>query len=72
LSAFFSPSGLVPVSAFLVLSAGAGMESRLAALAPDAFLPKPFELDHLLHTVARVCRRHGGTLSAPSAMHQSA
>jgi CheY-like chemotaxis protein len=56
----------------IVLSAGAGMESRLAALSPDAFLPKPFELDHLLHTVARVCRRHGGMVSAPSAMHQSA
>jgi CheY-like chemotaxis protein len=35
----------------LVLSAGAGMEARLGALAPAAFIPKPFELDHLLHLV---------------------
>ena len=38
----------------IVLSAGAGMESRVAALAPAAFIPKPFELDHLLHTVQRL------------------
>jgi CheY-like chemotaxis protein len=56
----------------IVLSAGAGMEARLASLSPDAFLPKPFELDHLLHTVARVALRHGGIGSAPAAMHQSA
>jgi len=41
----------------IVLSAGAGMESRLANLAASAFLPKPFELDHLLSTVERVARR---------------
>jgi CheY-like chemotaxis protein len=56
----------------IVLSAGAGMEARLSILAPDAFLPKPFELDHLLHTVARVCLRHGGIGSAPAAIHQGA
>lgn len=56
----------------IVLSAGAGMEGRLASLAPDAFLPKPFELEHLLHTVARVALRHGGIGQAPSAMYQSA
>jgi CheY-like chemotaxis protein len=38
----------------IVLSAGAGMESKLAHLAPAAFLPKPFELEHLLHTVERL------------------
>jgi CheY-like chemotaxis protein len=37
----------------VVLSAGAGMEGRLAGLSPDAFLPKPFELDHLLEAVKR-------------------
>jgi CheY-like chemotaxis protein len=41
----------------IVLSAGAGMEAKLANLAPSAFLPKPFELDHLLSTVERVTRR---------------
>jgi CheY-like chemotaxis protein len=56
----------------IVLSAGAGMEARLSGLDPDAYLPKPFELEHLLHTVARVRLRHGGFGSAPSAMHQSA
>jgi len=55
----------------IVLSAGAGMESRLLSLAPDAFLPKPFELDSLLLTVSRVCRHHGGLGSGPSASHQS-
>ncbi|HET9552004.1 MAG TPA: response regulator [Anaeromyxobacteraceae bacterium] len=42
----------------VVLSAGAGMESELGGLAPDAFLPKPFELDRLLRTVGRLCVRH--------------
>jgi CheY-like chemotaxis protein len=37
----------------VVLSAGAGMEGRLSHLQPAAFLPKPFELEHLLHTVGR-------------------
>jgi CheY-like chemotaxis protein len=41
----------------IVLSAGAGMESKLSHLAPAAFLPKPFELDHLLHTVERLLAR---------------
>jgi CheY-like chemotaxis protein len=53
----------------IVLSAGAGMEARLSGLAPDAFLPKPFELEHLLHTVARVVLRQGGIGTAPAAMH---
>jgi len=42
----------------IVFSAGAGMESRLSSLGPCAFLPKPFELDHLLSTVGRFCHRH--------------
>jgi CheY-like chemotaxis protein len=40
----------------VVLSAGA--EGSLASLAPDAYLPKPFELDRLLDVVGRYCTRH--------------
>ena len=40
----------------IVLSAGAGLESRLAALGAEAFIPKPFDLDHLLGTVRRISR----------------
>ena len=40
----------------VVLSAGA--EGSLASLAPDAYLPKPFELDRLLDVVGRYCTPH--------------
>jgi CheY-like chemotaxis protein len=39
----------------VVLSAGAGLESRLRSLAPATFLAKPFELEHLIDTVGRLC-----------------
>jgi CheY-like chemotaxis protein len=42
----------------VVLSAGAGMEGEIGGLAPDAFLPKPFELDRLLKTIGRLFVRH--------------
>jgi CheY-like chemotaxis protein len=39
----------------VVLSAGAGSEGSLGRLAPDAYLPKPFELERLLAVVDRYC-----------------
>jgi len=42
----------------VVLSAGAGTEGSLVRLAPDAYLPKPFDLDRLLAVVDRYCTRH--------------
>jgi len=42
----------------VVLSADAGVEGRLARLAPDGFLAKPFELERLLAVVGRYCARH--------------
>jgi CheY-like chemotaxis protein len=38
----------------VVLTAGSGVEARLDALAPHAFLPKPFELGQLIDTVERL------------------
>jgi CheY-like chemotaxis protein len=42
----------------VVVSTGAGAEETLDRLAPDAFLPKPFDLDRLLDVVGRYCVRH--------------
>lgn len=42
----------------IVLSASAGVEATVDRMAPAAFLPKPFELDRLLHAVDRYCVRH--------------
>ena len=52
----------------IVLSAGAGLEARVSGLAPAAFLPKPFELDHLLHAVGRLCGRRAAGEHQP--LHQ--
>ncbi|MBK9518259.1 MAG: response regulator [Anaeromyxobacter sp.] len=42
----------------IVLSASAGAEATVDRMAPAAFLPKPFELERLLHAVDRYCVRH--------------
>jgi CheY-like chemotaxis protein len=42
----------------VLVSTGAGAEGTIATLAPDAVLPKPFELDRLLELVGRYCTRH--------------